>query len=73
MLLERVLTNPSIKSAVEPWVPKRAANWLRRLRTRTMRQAPTLTPELRSELTQPFRDDIRRTADLIGRSLDHWL
>lgn len=61
------------RSAVKPWVPKRAANWLRRLRARTMRKAPSLPRELRRELTHPFREDIVQTSALIGRSLEHWL
>jgi hypothetical protein len=72
-LLEGVFTSRAIKAAVEPWIPKQAANWVRWLRTRNMRRAPDLPNELRSELTACFRDDIGQTAQLIGRSLDHWL
>ncbi|MEP7176374.1 MAG: sulfotransferase [Gemmatimonadales bacterium] len=72
VLLERVLTNRAMKSAIEPWVPKGAANWFRRLRTRTMRQAPALPSELKQELRGHFRGDIASTSALIGRSLDHW-
>lgn len=73
MVLEGFLTSKSIKSAVEPWIPTAVANWVRRLRMRNMRPAPPLPTELRRELSGHFRDDIRRTADLIGRSLEHWL
>ena len=73
MLLERIFTSDAIKAAVEPWMPKRTANWVRRLRTSNMLQAPPLPPELRKELTGHFRDDIARTSELIGRSLDAWL
>ncbi len=72
-LLEGFFTNKTIISAVQPWIPKRAANWIRRLRSRNMRQAPSLPPELKKELTAHFTDDIARTSDLIGRSLTHWL
>jgi hypothetical protein len=72
-LLEGFFMNRALRSAVEPWVPKRAADWVRQLRGRNMRQAPPLPPGLRSELTQPFRDDIARTAELIGRNLDRWV
>lgn len=71
--LERLLTKSSIKSAVQPWMPKRAANFFRRLRTRTMRQAPAIPAEMRKELKQHFRDDILNTSRLIGRNLEHWL
>lgn len=63
----------SARSPVKSWVPRRTANWLRRLRGRTMRRAPALPGELKQELTGHFREDIARTAELIGRSLDHWL
>jgi hypothetical protein len=72
-LLEKVFTNPAIKSALEPWMPRRAANWFRRLRTRTMLKAPELPEGLKAKLTSRFRDDILGTSDLIGRNLDHWL
>jgi hypothetical protein len=72
-LLEGVLTSRALRSAVAPWIPKRAANWVRRLRTRNMRQAPPLPAELRQELVHRFRDDITMTSDLIGLSLQHWL
>jgi hypothetical protein len=72
-LLEKMFTSRAIRSALEPLMPRRAANWLRHLRTRTMRKAPTLPAELKAELTGHFREDILRTSDLIGRNLDHWL
>jgi hypothetical protein len=71
--LESFLTSRSLRAVVEPWIPKRAADWVRRIRTRNMRKAPPLPPELRKELTSRFRGDIECTARLIGRSLDHWL
>jgi len=71
-MLERLFVR-SGKSGVRPWVPIPAANWLRRLRTRTFRPTPPLPRELRKELTRPFEDDIVKTSELIGRSLHHWL
>jgi Sulfotransferase family len=71
--LESFLTNRSLRAVVEPWIPRRAADWVRRIRTSNMRKAPPLPPELRKELTSRFREDIVRTSGLIGRSLDHWL
>jgi hypothetical protein len=73
MLLEGLFTNPAVNLAVRPWVPSRAANWVRRFRTRNMRPPPPLPAELKQELTGHFRDDIRKTSDLIGVSLEHWL
>jgi len=72
-LLERFFMNPVIRSAVEPWVPTRAANWVRQLRSRNLRRAPSLPAPLRRDLTRHFRDDIARTSELIGRNLDDWL
>jgi sulfotransferase family protein len=71
--LEGLFGSATLRSAVEPWVPKGAANWVRRLRTLNMRKAPPLPPALRQELTGHFRDDIAATSELIGRSLQHWL
>lgn len=73
MLLERVFTSATLKAAVQPWISNRAANWVRRLRTANLHKAPSLPPKLKEELTEHFRDDIRLTSELIGRSLDCWL
>lgn len=72
-LLEEIFTNERLRAAVWPLVPKPAANWIRRLRTRNMRPAPPIPPDLRRELTSHMREDILSTSKLIGRSLDHWL
>jgi len=73
MLLERVLTNDRLRRAVDPWIPKRAADWARRTRTRNLRRSPRLPSELARELRERFRDDIAKTAELIGRDLNLWL
>lgn len=72
MLLEGLLSSSALRS-VAPWIPARAASWARRLRARNMRQAPGIAPDLKKELTEPFREDIRNTSRLIGISLEHWL
>jgi hypothetical protein len=71
--LDRILRSRVIRTAVQPWVPQRAANWIRRLQARNMRQAPPLPPELRRRLREHFHTDVRKTAELIGRNLEHWL
>jgi hypothetical protein len=44
------------------------------MRARNLKKPPALPPDLKRELTDRlFRDDIHRTAEAIGRSLDHWL
>lgn len=72
-MLEGFLTSKRIRSIVEPFIPTAAANWVRRLRMKNMRPAPPLPADLRRELSAYFREDIRHTADLIGRNLEHWL
>lgn len=72
VLLERILTKSAIKSVVAPWMPKGATNWLRQLRTRTMRKPPALSAELRRQAARHFHEDLTSTSALIGRSLDHW-
>lgn len=73
MTLEKVFTSGTLRKAVEPWIPRRAADLARRLRTKNLKKAPPLPAELKAELGQHFRDDIAKTSSLIGRSLDHWL
>jgi hypothetical protein len=73
-LVERVLTNRVVGSVVKPLLPIKAANWVRRMRARNLKKPPSLPQALRRELTlRVFREEIDRTARLIGRSLDHWL
>lgn len=71
-ILESVLTNSVVQSAVKPWIPRGAANWIKRLRRRNLQPAPPLPPDLRQQLSRQFREDMVRTSELIGRSLDHW-
>ena len=73
MAVERVLTSHALRRAVEPLVPTRAANWVRRVRTRNLQKAPPLPRELRAELLEVFRDDILKTSELVGRDLGAWL
>ncbi len=71
--LEKVFTSRALKQALEPWVPRRAANLARRLRTRNLRKPPPLPQALKDELSRHFREDIEQTSMLIGRNLEHWL
>ena len=71
--LEKFFTSGALKKALEPWIPRRAADMARRLRTKNLKKAPPLPEALKAELGQHFRDDIAKTSALIGRSLDHWL
>jgi len=71
--LEKVFTSGSVRKAVEPWIPQRAADVARRLRTKNLKKAPPLPKELKAELSRHFRDDIGKTSELIRRNLDHWL
>lgn len=73
MAMERLLTNRGLKATVEPWIPHRMANWVRRLRTSNLQAAPALPDELRRELSQNFRDEILGTEDLIERDLHAWI
>jgi hypothetical protein len=72
-MLEDVLANRTVATAAKRWLPVRVAHWVRRMRARNMEKAPALPAELRKELTERFRDNIRKTSALIGRSLEHWL
>lgn len=55
--------------------PLRTNPVLARLRSSMTAQVryPPLTPDLRARLRSYYRDDIGRTADLLGRNLDRWL
>lgn len=73
MALERFLTSKRIRAAMEPWIPRRVTNLVRRMRTSNLQPAPQLPAELRTTLSSHFSDDIVKTAALIGRDLSGWL
>ena len=65
--LEKVFTSGSVRKAIEPWIPRRAADMARRLRTKNLKKAPPLPEDLKAELGRHFRDDIGKTSELIGQ------
>ena len=71
--LEKVFTSRSVRKAIEPLIPRRAADMARRIRTKNLKKAPPLPKDLKAELSRHFRDDIAKTSELIGKSLEHWL
>jgi len=71
--IERVLTSGKLRATLDPVIPRRAADWARKVRTRNLRRAPKLPEELRAKLIDRFRTDIAKTSDLIGRDLSPWL
>lgn len=73
MAMEKLLTHRGLKATVEPWIPQRMANWVRRLRTSNLQAAPVLPEELRRELSENFRDEILATGDLIEKDLHAWI
>jgi hypothetical protein len=71
--LDRLLRHRVIRTTVGPWLPQPAANWIRRLLAKNMQKAPALPVELERRLREHFHTDIKQTAELIGRNLDHWM
>jgi hypothetical protein len=72
--LHEFLTQPKpIKSALSQLIPTR----VRQRITTTLKEKnltkPTLSPELRKELIEVYREDILKLQDLIGRDLSQWL
>ena len=68
-----------VKAALKPLLPAGArphAGLLKRLRgieRRNLVKPPPLSPELRQELLEVYREDILRLQDMIGRDLSAWL
>jgi len=56
-------------------VPRRwrGTGVLAALLAKTYRPAPPFPPEKRRQLLDVYRDDIKATAELIGRDLSAWL
>ena len=73
--LDNMLTRPNlVKKALKPILPgafrsKMAAKLLRS----NLKRLPKLSPSLRAELINIYRDDILQLQDLIDRNLSSWL
>lgn len=73
MGLERLLTDKRMRRILDPLVPRRFVDRMRRLRTANLDRAPALPPELRREMAAHFETDLRQTGQLIGRDLGLWM
>ena len=73
LLLERLLTNSTLRSVVKPLVPRPLADRLRRLRTANMERPPPLPQDLRRMMTESLAVEIQKTSELTGLDLSHWL
>ena len=67
-----------LKSALKTLLPAKVRHrmYLRALRSvqrRNLKKAPPLSPRVRRELTEAYRDDILKLQDLIQRDLSKWL
>lgn len=71
-LLHALLAHPRARAVARAAFPPALNDRLRRLRSRNL-QKPGLAAEDRRRVIGIFRDDIRRTQDLIDRDLSHWL
>lgn len=73
--LHAFLTKPnSVKAAVRPFVP---AGMRRRLgdglKSQNLRNPPQVSPEMRRQLIEVYREDVLKLEDLIQRDLSGWL
>lgn len=66
-----------IRRVLRPFIPRRFRDWmwmiLEEMRRRDLDAPPPLDPGLRRKLTEEYRNDIIKTATLIGRDLSAWL
>ena len=66
-----------IKAVLRPYVPsalrQRLGSYINSLQQQMLLKPPPLTPDVRRELIQLYREDILRLQDLIQRDLSQWL
>lgn len=72
--LDLLFSQPNpLKSFFKPFIPKN----IRQQVTNNIKQKnliePKVSPEIRQQLINEYRDDILKLQDLIGRDLSHWL
>lgn len=72
--LRKFLNRPDpIKNVLKPLLPKRFRKSLVQKAKSGNLVRPTISPEIRHQLTQVYRDDILMLQDLIDRDLSTWL
>ena len=62
-----------ISATLKPVVPRIIVELRRKLMQRNLERPPQLTPEIREEVTDFYREDIARTQELIQKDLGCWL
>ena len=72
-LLNRAFYHPNVIRTTKSLLPDRAYGLAKRVRQLNLRPPPTLSPELRTELLEIYRDDILRLQELLERDLSVWL
>ncbi len=73
LILERVLINKRLRSVVRPFVPRKLADRIRRMRTANMEKPPPLPPDVRRQMTESLAVQVEKTSELTGLDLSHWL
>jgi hypothetical protein len=73
-LLHEMLNKPNlVKSAFKPLFPTKLRRRFNRGLTGKNLERPQLSPEVRSQLTEAYSDDILKVQQLLRRDLSHWL
>lgn len=72
-LMHKVLSNRHIRRRLKPLFPSSLRKIGRKIKDMNLESAPKLTPDVREELLDVFRDDVLRLQDLIKRDLSIWL
>ena len=71
-LVRRVFRSRGLKKTVRALLPRRIVGSLgEKVRTKAF-ERPTVSPALRAELADYYRDDIARASEIVGRDLSHW-
>jgi hypothetical protein len=72
-LLNRAFYHPNVIRTTKFVLPERAYALAKNVRQLNLRPPPTLSPDLRAELLDIYRDDILRLGELLERDLSVWL
>jgi len=72
LFLEKVKSHP-LRKTINPLVPKSIRAAFKDMRQRNMEKAPPLPPAIVLQLSDYYKDDIKRLETLIDRDLSAWL
>lgn len=70
--LNRLFYHPKLIRAAKRWLPESGQSMVKQIRQQNLQKPPKFPPDLRAELLELYRADIRKVEGLLERDLSLW-